>query len=144
MGHKYDYEIDLNDGSAPARVVRLVGTGKRVLEIGAGPGSMTRVLRDAFGCRVTAVEIDEEVIATLTPFCERVYRADLNDPAWTAVLAHESKFDVVIAALLTEDIQYRDAGLLDRTHIRFFGMKNIQALFDDAGLAITEAQFVVR
>ncbi len=146
---------------------------------------MTRVLRDTFSCRVTAVEIDEEVIAALTPFCERVYRADLNDPAWTEVLAHESKFDVVIvadvlehlyepwsalpgiqqwltrdgyiivsvphtghnsviAALLTEDIQYRDAGLLDRTHIRFFGMKNIQALFDDAGLAITEAQFVVR
>ena len=146
---------------------------------------MTRVLRDNFGCRVTAVEIDEQVIAALTPFCERVYRADLNDPAWTEVLAQEAKFDVVIvadvlehlyepwsalpairqwltrdgyiivsvphtghnsviAALLTEDIQYRDAGLLDRTHIRFFGMKNIQALFDDAGLAITEAQFVVR
>ena len=146
---------------------------------------MTRVLRDTFGCRVTAVEIDEEVIAVLTPFCECVYRADLNDPDWTEVLAQESKFDVVIvadvlehlykpwsalpgikqwlardgyiivsiphaghnsvlASLLTEDIQYRDAGLLDRTHIRFFGMKNIQALFDDAGLAIAEAQFVIR
>jgi 2-polyprenyl-3-methyl-5-hydroxy-6-metoxy-1,4-benzoquinol methylase len=185
MGHKYDYEIDLNDDSAPARVVRMVGTAKRVLEIGAGPGSMTRVLRDIFSCRVTAVEIDDEVIAALTPFCERVYRADLNNPDWTKALADEPKFDVIVVAdvlehlyepwsalprikellapdgyiivsiphtghnsvlacLLTGDLQYRDAGLLDRTHIRFFGMKNIQALFDDAGLALTEAEFVER
>ena len=185
MGHKYDYEIDLNDDGAPARVVRMVGREKRVLEIGAGPGSMTRVLRDAFGCRVTAVEIDDEVIGALTPFCERVFRSDLNDPDWHQALAAEQKFDVivladvlehlyepwsalpriklllakdgyivvsiphsghngVIASLLSEDFQYRDAGLLDRTHIRFFGMKNIQALFDDAGLALTHVEFVVR
>jgi 2-polyprenyl-3-methyl-5-hydroxy-6-metoxy-1,4-benzoquinol methylase len=185
MGHKYDYEIDLNDDGAPARVVRMVGRGKRVLEIGAGPGSMTRVLRDSFDCRVTAVEIDEDVIPALTPFCERVYRADLNDTTWSQALADERKFDVIIiadvlehlydpwtalplikelladdgsiivsiphaghnsvlACLLDEDLAYRDAGLLDRTHIRFFGMKNIQALFDAAGLTITEAEFVIR
>jgi 2-polyprenyl-3-methyl-5-hydroxy-6-metoxy-1,4-benzoquinol methylase/uncharacterized coiled-coil protein SlyX len=185
MGHKYDYEIDLKDDSAPARVVRMVGREKRVLEIGAGPGSMTRVLRDTFGCRVTAVEVDESVIPALTPFCEHVYRADLNDPSWVQVLEHEPRYDVVIVAdvlehlydpwsalpriktllaengfiivslphtghnaiigcLLTENLEYREAGLLDRTHIRFFGMKNIQALFDTAGLAITESEFVTR
>jgi 2-polyprenyl-3-methyl-5-hydroxy-6-metoxy-1,4-benzoquinol methylase len=185
MGHKYDYEIDLNDDGAPARVVRMVGRKKRVLEIGAGPGSMTRVLRDSFDCRITAVEVDEDVIPALTPFCERVYRANLNDPKWPQALANERKFDVIIiadvlehlydpwtalprikglladngniivsiphaghnsvlACLLDEDLAYRDAGLLDRTHIRFFGMKNIQALFDAAGLAITEAEFVIR
>jgi 2-polyprenyl-3-methyl-5-hydroxy-6-metoxy-1,4-benzoquinol methylase len=185
MGHKYDYQIDLNDDGAPARVVRMVGRGKRVLEIGAGPGSMTRVLRDSFDCRLTAVEVDEDVIASLTPHCERVYRADLNDPEWPQALTNERKFDVIIVAdvlehlydpwtalprikrlladdgsiivsiphaghnsvlacLLDEDLAYRDAGLLDKTHIRFFGMKNIQALFDDAGLAITEAEFVIR
>jgi hypothetical protein len=146
---------------------------------------MTRVLRDTFDCRVTAVEIDQDVIAALTPYCERVYRADLNDPAWPKALDSEPKFDViiiadvlehlydpwtalprvkelladdgtiivsiphaghnsVIACLLDEDVEYRDAGLLDRTHIRFFGMKNIQALFDAAGLTITEAEFVIR
>src|SRR5215467_14678304 len=92
MGHKYDYEIDLNDGSAPARVVRMVGREKRVLEIGAGPGSMTRVLRNTFGCRITAIEIDESVIPALTPFCERVYCTDLNDPSWTQALEHEHRY----------------------------------------------------
>jgi len=185
MGHKYDYEIDLTDDSAPARVVRMVGEGKRVLEIGAGRGAMTRVLRQTFNCRLTAVEIDEDSIQALAPFCERVLRADLNDPGWAETLRNEGVFDVVVvadvlehlydpwsafqqmkgligpdgyivvsiphaghnailASLINEDLEYREAGLLDRTHIRFFGMKNIQELFDNAGLTIAEAQFVVR
>ena len=185
MSHKYDYEIDLTDDSAPARVVRMVGRGKRVLEIGAGRGSMTRVLRDKSGCRVTALEIDEESIQHLSPFCERVYRTDLDDPSWKQVLDNEGEFDVVVvadvlehlvepwtaleqmkglvgahgylvvsllhaghnailASLLNEDFQYRESGLLDRTHIRFFGMKNIQDLFDGAGLSIVEVEFVIR
>ena len=185
MGHKYDYVIDLSDDSAPSRAVRLVGEGKRVLEIGAGPGSMTKVLRDQFGCRVTAIEIDEESIQSLTPFSERVYRLDLNDVSWPGSLESEAKFDVVLAAdvlehlydpwtalqrmkgfiapgghlivslphaghnaiiasLLNENVEYRESGLLDKTHIRFFGMTDIQNLFRGAGLSIVEAQFVVR
>ena len=35
---------------------------KTVLEIGAGPGSITRILREYNGCRVTAIELDEEAI----------------------------------------------------------------------------------
>ena len=34
--------------------------------------------------------------------------------------------------------------MLDRTHIQFFGLKNINALYEGAGLGIVEAQFVVR
>src|SRR5215831_12006916 len=104
MGHKYDYEIDLNDDGAPARAVRMVGRGKRVLEIGAGPGSMTRVLRDKFDCRITAIEIDDAVIETLTPFCERVYRLDLNDPSWPSALQSEAKFDVILLADVLEHL----------------------------------------
>ena len=50
----------------------------------------------------------------------------------------------VHACLLDEDFEYGDSGLLDRTHIRFFGIKNIQKLFEDAGLKIVHAEFVVR
>jgi hypothetical protein len=34
--------------------------------------------------------------------------------------------------------------LLDKTHIRFFGIRNIQKLFDDAGFKIVEAEFVTK
>ena len=185
MGHKYDYAIDLDDDSAPARVVRMVGSDKRVLEIGAGPGSISRVLAQTFNCRVTALEIDDAVIPQLEASCERVHRVDLNDASWPEGLGKEEKFDVVIAAdvlehlydplstlkamsglvgdngyivvslphagyngvlasLLDTDFKYRDCGLLDEGHIRFFGIKNMQALFDDAGLGVVDAEFVIR
>jgi SAM-dependent methyltransferase len=161
----------------------MAGRGKKVLEIGAGPGSITRHLCGTND--VVAVELDPTAMEHLRPFCRAIYRLDLNDPGWPEKLAAEGKFDAVIAAdvlehlynplatlrgmrsllndggavilslphaghcvvaacLMDEDFEYRDWGLLDRTHIRFFGLKNIQSLYANAGLAITEAQFVVR
>lgn len=183
--HKYDYEVKLDSQMAPAKVIRMVGTEKRVLEIGAGPGSITKLLQTVGNCRVTALEIDSEAIKKLAPYCERVYQADLNNSAWIDIIKNEGRFEVIVAAdvlehvyeplsvlsamkrflredgyiivslphvghsaihacLLQEDFEYRDWGLLDRTHIRFFGIKNIQALFENAGLKITHAEYVVR
>ena len=185
MGHKYDYEINLGDGSAPDHVVRMVGREKRVLDIGAGPGSIARILNRQFDCHVTAVETDETAIERLMSACERIYRVNLNEDSWPEALRDAGTFDVVVVAdvlehlydpwtaltrmkdlinkdghivislphagyngmlacLLNDDFQYRESGLMDRTHIRFFGIKNIQALLDNAGLAITDAEFVIR
>jgi 2-polyprenyl-3-methyl-5-hydroxy-6-metoxy-1,4-benzoquinol methylase len=185
LPHKYEYTVDLKDDTAPARIVRLIGREKKVLEIGAGPGSITRILRDQGRCQVTAIEVDPRAIAKLSKCCDRVYQVDLNDATWANHISHEGRFDVVLAAdvlehlydplgvlttmkglvnargclivslphvghsaivacLLAENFEYRDWGLLDRTHIRFFGMKNMQALFDQAGLKIIHAEFVVR
>lgn len=185
MPHKYEYTVDLNGDTAPARVVRLIGYEKKVLEVGAGPGSIARILRDRSDCHVTALEIDPKAIKKLAMFCERVYQVDLNDASWSERIRSEGKFDVVLAAdvlehlynplavleamkplvneqgcivvslphvghsaivacLMEEDFDYRDWGLLDRTHIRFFGIKNMQALFDQAGLKIVHAEFVIR
>ena len=182
--HKYDYNVNQDSQTAPAKVVRMVGSGRRVLEIGAGPGSITKILKTAGNCRVTALEIDSEAIIKLTPFCESVYQADLNQSGWIDRIKHEGKFDVVIAAdvlehvyepsavlsgmkefiaedgfivvslphvghsaihacMFQEDFEYRNWGLLDRTHIRFFGVKNMQALFETAGLKIIHAEFVL-
>jgi len=183
--HNYEYQVGMDEESAPARVVRIVGEGKRVMEVGAGPGSITRLLTSVSKCRVTALEIDSEAIEKLALFCERVYQVDLNDKSWHAAIESNGGFDVVVAAdvlehvydplnvlsamkkflasdgymvisvphvghsavhacLLDENFEYGDFGLLDRTHIRFFGIKNIQNLFEDAGLKIVHAEFVVR
>lgn len=182
--HKYEYAVDPSADTAPARVVRMVGHDRLVLEIGSGPGSITRVLRELNNCRITALEIDSDALTKVAPYCQRALAADLNTAEWPLLL-DGTRFDAVIAAdvlehlydplsaltamktlladggavivslphvghaalvacLLDEDFEYRDWGLLDRTHIRFFGIKNVQALFEQAELKIVEAEFVIR
>jgi 2-polyprenyl-3-methyl-5-hydroxy-6-metoxy-1,4-benzoquinol methylase len=180
----YRYAIDPHSDTAPANVLRFVGRDKKVLEIGAGPGSITRPLQEISGCRVSAIEIDEKSVKILGEFCEQVWRRDLNDAGWADgipdgaydnvviadVLEHivdpwtllrrasaflrpggsivvsipHASHAAILACLLNNDFDYRDWGLLDRTHIRFFSMKNIQALFERAGLRIADFTFVLK
>jgi 2-polyprenyl-3-methyl-5-hydroxy-6-metoxy-1,4-benzoquinol methylase len=183
--HTYEYDVELGADTAPARVIRMTGKGKRVLEVGAGPGSITKHLIRSNSCDVVALEIDPSAIAKLKEYCSNIYSLDLNDEKWPEALAGEAKFDVVIAAdvlehvynplrtlngmksllkpdgeiilslphvghcvinacLLDEDFDYREWGLLDKTHIRFFGIKNINKLYADAGMGMVHAEFVVR
>jgi 2-polyprenyl-3-methyl-5-hydroxy-6-metoxy-1,4-benzoquinol methylase len=182
--HNYEYEVDTTSQTAPANVVRLVGQNKRVLEIGCGPGSITKILAEQSGCKVTGLELDPEAIKKVAPYCEKVMQADLNSSEWPNIL-NGDKFDVVLAADVLEhlydpwsslkrmvplindhgyivislphvghaavaacivngDFDYRDWGLLDRTHIRFFGLKNIENLFAQANLKIIEARYVTK
>lgn len=183
--HNYEYNIDIEGTSAPARIVRMVGKNKTVLEIGAGPGSTTKHLVETGQCTVTALEIDDDAISKLSQYANKIYPVDLNDATWPELLASDGLFNVVVAGdvlehlyepwdtlklmkelltddgyivvslphvshssvvacLMDEDFHYQDVGLLDRTHIRFFGIKNIQNLFEDAGMKIVHAEFVVR
>ncbi len=183
--HNYEYEVDASSETAPAYVVRMVGKSKRVLEIGCGPGSITKILAQQGGCQVTGLELDPEAIKKVTPYCVQVMQADLNSSEWPSLLDGVERFDVVVAAdvlehlydpwtalqrmapfinsngylvislphvghaaviscLINGDFEYRDWGLLDRTHIRFFGFKNIEALFTQAKLKIIEARYVTK
>jgi 2-polyprenyl-3-methyl-5-hydroxy-6-metoxy-1,4-benzoquinol methylase len=183
--HIYEYEVDLASDTAAAHVIRMTGRSRRVLEVGAGAGSITKHLIQENGCDVVAIEIERASIERLTTICPKVYELDLNKESWPDRLDGEDKFDVVIAAdvlehtynplqtligmksllredgeiilslphvghsavmgcIMNEDFEYRDWGLLDRTHIRFFGIKNINQLHQDAGLSIVDAHFVVR
>ena len=171
--HRYAHEIDPNGGSAAARLARMVAHGQRVLELGTGPGTVTRILHSK-GCKVTGVEMDPETLAMCAPFCERTLQANLEDPTWHQSLAGE-KFDVVmcadvlehlrdprplltllqqflndtgcvlmslpnathlsvVASLMAGRFPYQTKGLLDTTHLRFFGRDDIDALLRECGL----------
>jgi 16S rRNA (adenine1518-N6/adenine1519-N6)-dimethyltransferase len=79
------------DGNTVRRIVRLagVGPGSRVVEIGAGLGSLTLALAEA-GASVTAVEIDRHVLPVLRtqvePLGVRVVEADALEVDWPALL----------------------------------------------------------
>ncbi len=179
--HRYAHEIDPNGGSAAARLARMVDPGLRVLELGTGPGTVTRILHSK-GCKVTGVEMDPETLAMCAPFCQRTLQANLEDPAWHASLAGE-KFDVVmcadvlehlrdprplltllpqflndtgcvlmslpnathlsvVASLMAGRFPYQSKGLLDTTHLRFFGRDDIDALLRECGLLWQQWQTV--
>lgn len=183
MTHKYEYEVDTESKSAAAFIVQMVGTGKKVLELGTGPGSITKHLSNN-QCIVTGVDIDDEALEIVDEFCEETLRVDLNNPEWDKQFENKGKYEAVVAgdvlehlydpwstlpkmksliskqgylvlslphvghacvaaALMAEDFKYNSFGLLDQTHIRFFGLKNMQDLIEGAGLKIVQSNFCI-
>lgn len=98
--HNYEYEVDTSSETASANVVRMVGQSKRVLEIGCGPGSITKVLAQQGGCQVTGIELDHEAIKEVTPYCVQVMQADLNSSEWPSLLDGVAR---LTARLLKQD-----------------------------------------
>ena len=181
--HSYEHEVDTSsERTVGAYVMRMIGRNKRVLDIGCGPGSITKILAQQGGCQVTGLDLDPEAIKMVMPYCTQVMQTDLDSSEWSSLFDDIKKFDVVLAAdvlehlydpwetlqkmaflvnshgylvislphvghaaviasLINGDFEYRDSGLLDRTHIRFFGLKNIEALFAQAKLKIIEVRY---
>ena len=170
--HRYAHEIDPTGGSAAAVLARMVEPGQRVLELGTGPGTVTRILHDK-GCKVTGVEMDPDTLATCAPFCERTLQANLEDPLWWQPLEGE-KFEIIICADVLEHLRdprplleklpvflreggcvlmtlpnashltivasllggrfpYQKNGLLDNTHLKFYGREDFDALLRECG-----------
>ena len=188
----YEYKFSLKGDTSAAAIVRFVALGSKVLDIGAGSGSITRQLVQVKKCEVVALENNPAAVKKLQTFCKSVYALDLNSESWASAVAERQKaqgrhtgFDYVIAgdvlehlydpwtvlkgmaSLLNEtgrviisvphsghstvvaafynsNIALQESGILDKTHIRFFGLKNMEDLFEGAGLAITQAHYVIR
>lgn len=100
--YRYERSIDVDTDSTHARVVRLVGTDQRVLELGPAAGHMTRVLRER-GCTVVGVEVDPEMAELAAEFAERVIVGDLDKLDLDAELGSE-RFDVIVAADVLEHL----------------------------------------
>lgn len=150
----------------------MIAPGLRVLELGTGPGTVTRILHSK-DCKVTGVEIDPEAITLCRPFCERIIQGDLTSMTWLEALKGEQFAAIVIAdvlehlpnpqvlleqlpsllgpegflvtslpnashlsilaCLLNGVFPYQTKGLLDNTHLRFFGRKDVENLLNTSG-----------
>ena len=104
--------------STHAKIVRLVGRGKRVLELGTATGYMTKIFRERENCTVVGLEIDPAAAELARPYCERMIVGDLD----VLNVSHElgdDTFDVVVCADVLEHTKNpgRILNLLKR-HIR--------------------------
>jgi 2-polyprenyl-3-methyl-5-hydroxy-6-metoxy-1,4-benzoquinol methylase len=75
-------------------VLELVGTGKKVLEIGCGSGSLSRRLTEQ-SCRVTGLERDPVLAADASKVCAEVIVADPDTRSLVDILPRTT-FDVLV------------------------------------------------
>jgi len=188
----YEYKFDLKGDTSAAAIVRFVAPKSRVLDIGAGSGSITRQLVKMKNCDVVAVENNPLAVKKLLQFCNKVHALDLNDENWAEevvqrqrklglpttfdyviagdvlehlydpwttaknmaslindtgkviILVPHAGHSTVVAAFYDSNVDWQESGILDKTHIRFFGLRNIDVLHAHADLAITRVHEVIR
>ncbi|MBS4095583.1 MAG: glycosyltransferase [Sulfuricella sp.] len=101
----YAYEIDLeNEQTVAAKILRLVGKGKRVLELGMASGHMSRVMKEQLGCTVVGVEINGEAAEQGKPYCERVIVGDIEAFDLDTLFGAD-RFDVILSADVLEHLR---------------------------------------
>lgn len=100
---KYDISLDPgDDNTSHVQVLDLVGTGKRVLDVGCSTGYLAAALAQR-GNTVTGVELDPEAGELARPHLEQLVIGDLESMDLVAELG-EHRFDVVVFADVLEHL----------------------------------------
>ncbi|SDD81581.1 Methyltransferase domain-containing protein [Sanguibacter gelidistatuariae] len=99
----YDTTVDTAvANSSHTQVVRLVGAGKKVLDVGCSTGYVARALVDN-GCTVSGIEYNEAAGEVARPSLERLVIADLNEVKLEDAFAGE-RFDSIVFADVLEHL----------------------------------------
>ncbi len=81
MSSKYETEPELtSENNSHTMIVELVGHDKKVLDVGAATGYVTKLLSER-GCSVTGIEVDPDAARDAEAHCERVITGDIE--VWT-------------------------------------------------------------
>ena len=105
MASKYETEPVLDDGnSSHALIVELVGTGKRVLDVGCATGYLANVLAGR-GCEVVGIEVDPDAARRAEEFCEKVLVGDVEEMDLESQLEGDA-FDVIVFGDVLEHLKY--------------------------------------
>lgn len=103
---RYSYSFDPADNNNTAAAVYRLSSagGQRVLDLGSGPGIVSRMLATAAGRTVTCADLDAEALAEARAGgVQETILIDLRDPQWVRELAGR-RYDVVILADVLEHL----------------------------------------
>jgi len=178
---KYNFTLDINDGSSASLILQKIKPNSKVLEFGSAHGRMTKYMKEQLNCNVVIVEQDIDAGSEALQFADANYNfvgSDIEDFSWKTlpkdfdyiifadVLEHlydpekvlmEAKefikdkgsvlisipniaHNAVIIDLLNNNFEYRNLGLCDNTHIRFFTYKTLKSMIKRCGFKIKEMQ----
>lgn len=101
---RYDYAFDPQGSDWAARLLRRVPQGVPVLELGPGPGAMTRVLIRDEQRTVTVVEKDPQTVEILKSLPVKLVQADLDTDEWVRALGNE-RFGAILACDVLEHLR---------------------------------------
>lgn len=82
-----------DDDNAQAKLVKLVGSGRRVLEFGCASGYVSKILTHTMNCSVVGLEADPEAAQQAENYCERVVVCDVEQVDFPSLFA-AGTFDV--------------------------------------------------
>ena len=101
---KYSGDITFNPGTSHGELVKYIEAESRVLEFGCATGYFSRYLREALGCTVTGVEIDEGAIKDALPYLETGICCDIETYEWERHIENKI-FDVIVFADVLEHLR---------------------------------------
>lgn len=92
-------------------ILAAVGKGKNVLDVGCGPGHLSKAMRDQ-GNNVDGIEIDDDAIAIAKDRCNNVWKVNVErDP----LPVPEENYDVLVFADVLEHMVWPDDALANLT-----------------------------
>jgi GT2 family glycosyltransferase/2-polyprenyl-3-methyl-5-hydroxy-6-metoxy-1,4-benzoquinol methylase len=101
---KYEFSVDLNNENlAHTLMVKLVGTGKELLDVGCASGYLDRVFMDQ-ACIVTGIEANKNAAELARRYCREVFTADIEAFDWKQKLRGHS-FDVILFGDVLEHLK---------------------------------------
>lgn len=100
---KYDTDVDPSSNTSHAQMLRLVGSNKRVLDVGCATGYLARALREQ-GCRVSGVEYDAVAAAEAEPALDELVVGDLEQLDLNDAFAG-ARFDVIVFGDVLEHLR---------------------------------------
>ncbi len=88
--------------TAHATIIRLVGSAKRILEVGCSAGYLSEMFTHT-GCTVTAIELDQAEAEKARPYCSRIIIGSIEDP--NILQAAAGTYDVIVCADVLEHLR---------------------------------------
>ena len=100
---KYDIDIDSVDSNTSHGIIlEMIGTGKRVLDVGCATGYLARLLSER-GNQVVGIEIDAVAASQAEPWLERIVIGDLEKLDLDSELEAD-RFDAIVLADVLEHL----------------------------------------